>query len=402
MHAQNASGLKTSGGSYQTGYGDLHSRLLHIAKHGTHHTPHGILGLASIHSLAHKFKEGKPLHNLLDKKAFLHIKDYLSKHKQSALGKITKEKVIDFVKRHEGTPLHVSDLFGSQMDKARELKKIILGQKGGSLWSKLKTGAKKAGHSIGRFLDGKTRVKPSDIASGLSKVASVMSTVASFIPDPRAKAVAVGLKTASKFLDPAAKALKKSGRGLKPFPKYILKHMDKNPTEVKKIIEHLREQRGTGIIPTAFTKRGLAMVKYFLRKPGELGRLIGLLNKKKKKKSAKPHSLLPVLPDYLSDPQTEESENDEPKDLVYGQLLDTAGRGLSTSGGSLRTAGRPRQSSGSDLVIGTRARVMKGTADVTRKGETRDMLTRNKQGRIVCKRRSEASKRAYARRKKHF
>ena len=237
MHNQSAKGLKTSGGSYQTGYG-IGKKLIDIAKHSvSDHSHSGVLGLSILHSLGHKLQKGEPLHNLIDKKALEHIRSYLKR----IHGRASKSKIMEFIKQNEQKALHIKDLFGKDhKSKGKALYTIISGQRGGSFWKSLKGAVRKAGNKLGDFVKGKTKYKPHMLAHHLSLVTKTMGDLAAMIPDPRAKAVSMGLKTASKVLDPASKALKSVGRGT--MPKYIAKHIERKPDEIYKIAR--QAQRG--------------------------------------------------------------------------------------------------------------------------------------------------------------
>lgn len=362
--SQSARGLKTSGGSYQTGYGPG-KKLIELAKHSlSDHSPKGVLGLSIIHSLGHKLHSRKPITSLVDRKAHDHILSYLKKFNP----KSTRKHVLDFIKSHEHKPLHISDLFGSNhRSKAKVLNDVITKQEGGSFWKKLKGSVKKAGHKLSQFVQGKTKYKPHMLAHHLSLVAKTLSTVTALIPDPRAKALTMGLKTASKLLDPASKALKKHGRGA--LPKYMSDYIKLNPQQVHRLLK--ASQNGTG--NPIGTCRSKTAMQYFKKNPARLHKIYQML------KSSK----LPM------------------------EDLDMDGDGLDVSGGALYTAGvhkpyrRCRKGTGPKKV-GSRAQVMRGNAKVSYRGETAEELYKNKHGRIVLKNRSAVAKKSYEKNKSNL
>jgi hypothetical protein len=207
MSKQSASGLEIPGGSYQVGYGNL---LVKFAKQHHLATPHGVLGLSFLHALGKNIKSKK--HGaVLNEHAYKHLKSYLKK----SIKNPTKKHVLDFIKKHENKPIHVSDMFGSNFHEKGEhvLKALGIHQEGGSFWSKLKKTVKKAGHKMGQFFRGKLKYKPSHLARDIGKVSGEVSKLVALIPDPRAQGVAKALDIGSKIAKPVSSLLEHKGLG---------------------------------------------------------------------------------------------------------------------------------------------------------------------------------------------
>jgi hypothetical protein len=381
MHS--GSGLKTSGGglttsggafhqhggSYQTGYGTtLGTKIKNLSKATTKTSPKGALGLALLHSLGHLIHQKKMLKytkasDLLNKAYHGHLENYLKKHLKKGKGSMIGGKrmsVIDFIKKHENTPIHARDLWGSaHLLKGAKMLELLSGQRGGSFWGKLTGVAKKAGHKIGQFFKGKTKYKPSNLVSDLGKVGNVLGDLLSAVPDPRAQAAAKALKIGSKIAKPASAMLKKSGRGMTgsgKLPKWAENWCKNNPDDAKAVIDNILSEKNLAMSSPPYSK---AQVKLW--------------------------KLLILRRDLI----------DQCQEIIQ-------------TGGALYTAGihKPKRKAikcgkGSDLscrMVGTKAQVFHGKADMTSTGITKDKLIKNKNGRIVQKSRSESGKRAWAKR----
>ncbi len=198
---------------------------------------HGVLGasvLAAVggYLLHKKKKKGKGLvgsgRSHFEKQLLKHLRANLKKvphHIGVAKSKIKKQHIIDFIKKHQGKKIHISDIYGNYWkEKGKLLSNVITkAQQGGSILGSIKKGlssvgkfTKKAAHSTYKklhdFAQGKTKFKPSQLANYLASGVGAIGTASALIPGvdlisvPTAGAVALGLKSASL-------ALKTSGRG---------------------------------------------------------------------------------------------------------------------------------------------------------------------------------------------
>lgn len=418
MSNQFASGLKTSGGSFPV-IKPIGKELIKLSKHVKKTTPAGSLGLSIIHSIGHNLKDGKPHRKLMGKKALTHLKKFL-KNKPHLVKSVADHHIIKFIKKHENTPVHASDLFGKQW-KSKSKKIIFLldklhqHQKGGNIFSDIGKWTKKAVHNVGRvtekaakeslhqtkrFLNGETKFKPSTLLSYLSGAVSTVGAASAFIPGvdlisvPTAAAISAGLAGVSTIA-------KTSGRGkVKKLPNYIDWHIKNNPDEIKKIFNYLDSHQIGGLDPNTvaqssswLSKNGMNVLKALAMTPALIASAKSVYNlfKKKKKKS---------------EPQEVKSQEVEPQEVELPTI--NQNQGWLGSGGSLYTSGiikkkYPRSRISTDILgsgsVGSRAQVWHGKALMTQKGVTKDMLIKNKNGRLVLKSRSIAGQKAYKKRK---
>ena len=184
---------------------------------------------------------------------------------------ITNQHIKQFMNHHKNTKIHISDLLGkdwrkkkNSFQKAVERVLEMRAQQGGNLWKKIKKGTKKGlaevgkfskkagkkiGHELKRFIDGKTKFKPSTLMNILGGAVGVVGAASAFIPGvdlisvPAASAAALGLKSAGTIL-------KSTGRGKK-----VVK--DKVPDDVKQLMLQNRylghsmvnKHQGAGMLP---------------------------------------------------------------------------------------------------------------------------------------------------------
>lgn len=424
-------GLTHSGGSYQVGYGRIGREIIKLTKHTKGTTPAGSLGLAILHSAGHNFKDGQFKRDLMGQKALAHLKKFL-KDKPHLRESLANHHVIEFIKKHENTPIHVSDLFGKQWkSKSQKILKLLgeTHQEGGNIFKDIGHGfkkglstigsvAKKAVHETGRFLNGETKFKPSKLLSYMSGAVGVLGAASAFIPGidlisvPTAGAISAGLSGLSTIS-------RTSGRGIgsvkhPELPKYVHWHIKNKPAEMKKILKYLEgKQRGgydpsmqAGVEPSSWlSDNGMNVLKVLTMAPALITgvkSIMGLFKKKKKSKS----SPAPEMKEEIHSSISSDLPPDDwsPQYSAIGEIMNPW-----KTGGSLYTSGVRKSHKGSrsrisaDMrgagEIGSRAQVWHGTKRMTYKGETREMLTKNKNGRIVLKSRSIAGQKSYQRRK---
>ncbi len=196
--------------------------------------PHQILGSAVLHSLKGKH----PL-----KSYFAHVRKRLrepfhKKHWHPTHKKLTQSVLKGFIKQHENSKVHIKGVLGADWkNKSQNILKMInhhidthkrrknsrkrdkiselfgKGQTGGNIFKSIGKIGKEGLHRFKRFVNGKQKFKPSALLNIVSKSTKIAGDIISVIPDPRAKAVSVGLKMASKATDIGSSALKTTGRG---------------------------------------------------------------------------------------------------------------------------------------------------------------------------------------------
>lgn len=181
------------------------------------------------------------------------------------------------------------ELSGSGREKLlKEIQAEYEGQGGGGkrkFWKGVKKISKKGLRLAMKFVAGKTKFKPSDLAA-LVKTGFDIASVASIV-DPRLKAIAPVLKVGSTVAGVAQKELKKSGRGGAVLygsgdysgegilPKRFQKWIHKNTREAKKVIAFVKKHK-KAIIAGTMAVAGLggavavALAKHLASKPASV------------------------------------------------------------------------------------------------------------------------------------
>lgn len=369
---KSGSGLKTSGGalsvsggSYQVGYGvRVGPKISGLAKTSAKTQPQGAIALALLHSLGKMLEQGKihpRMHHAKLVNDFYkeHLAKYIKSHFKKGRGpRAGKMTIPQFIKMFSQTPIHAHDLWGPAYKRnGLKMMNLIGKQTGGSFWKKLKGAAKKAGQKMSQFFKGETKYKPSDLVKDLGAVGNTLGDILSVIPDPRAQKAAKLLKMGSKIAKPISGVLKKSGRGVpKRLPQYAMDFIQANPDDSKRMINIILGGSRLLVMSPPFSMGQVKLYK--------------LLSSR--------------------------------RDLIdQAEALIQAGGGLYTVGARKRLRRNvSRCQKGEGPKVGSRAQVWHGNAEISHRGETIDMLIKNRNGRIVSKKRSASAKKTYAKRKK--
>ena len=401
---QKGMGLSVSGGSLypsgQIGGGRMYigNEIIKLAKHNIHTTPHGALGLAFLHLFGHQLKGIKKTtisgSGLSHPKVVSHIKMFLKKNPYFVKNKnITKAHVNKFINAYKNKLIHINDLFGPDAYKKGDKILNLLSslQSGGNFWNDLKGSFKKVGHSVGQFFKGATKYKPHDLLRDLSTVSGALGSAISMIPDPRAQGIATGLRVGQKVLQKTSDFAEQHGRGIQYgsgiLPKKWVSWIKKNKGTTKKILKAIG--MGVSIIGATVTAKNLHT--YLKKNPQKLNHANNLV---KQNYDADYQDIF--MPNNYDPPSDD--------DNIYGHIVDTKrGGSLYYSGRQPLTMNKCKCPSKSNKMykkeIGSRAQVMHGGALMTHKGETADMLCRNRHGRIVLRSKMNAGLKGYAKRK---
>lgn len=297
-HRQTASGLKLSGQGWKKGLGGALITLGGLGAAGnigSDKIVEGILGGAILSGIGaalivsdkKKKQSGSGIQKEIAKRIKESVKRSLKQHQIG--GAITAKKVNDFIKQHQDKPIHVKDIFGTDWKKRGKqlLKEIEKVQKGGNIFKDIgnfaKKTVKKATSELKRFVEGKTKFKPStllDVAAGavgLAGAASAFIPGVDLISVPAAAAASLGLKS-------GAHLLKTSGRGVSlSGGKMSMKHKEyiiKYPMIAQQIAKLVQQGSGysgrgkagrlaaaLGIAGTSAAAGAMGLYQYLLNNP---------------------------------------------------------------------------------------------------------------------------------------
>jgi len=304
-------GLSLTGEGWKTGVGATLSSLAGLGALGhigMSTAPEGFLGAAVLGGIgalmiySDKKKKGKGMtgagqKKIVDKHIMAQMKLFLKKHPQHMVGggvsksiKINRKHVVDFIREHKDKVIHIRDVFGKEWKKKGKLLLAALeearkqqegqgvfsaiGKASKKLYKKAKHVRDKAFKVAKNWANGKYGFKPSHLMTALSVAVGVAGAASALIPGvdlisvPAASGAALGLKSVSYGLASTGRGSSPSLAGGAVLPKKHLSWIKRYPQKAKKVLDHLRQQSGSGILKkVAVGVGGLALYGFLKENP---------------------------------------------------------------------------------------------------------------------------------------
>jgi hypothetical protein len=300
--------------------------------------------------------------------------------------------------------IHISDILGPQWaihapKIIKHIENVMSGKgydgpmEGGNFFGSLKKIAKKAGHTLKRFVNGETKFKPSDLAYYTKKGINLANMALAL--DPRTRSAIPYTTKVAEIAGKLGDELKKHGRGMSG-----------------------SGMQGSGILPKKFVnwiKKNKSTAKKIIAGTVSVAGLVGtalLLKKHLDKNPQKIEHAREILKSSATDMKNAMHADDD-----WGDMESVSGKGLNLPGQNIpgippvlrkckcKKVGKGLKLSGEGLNLpggkmkkyGTKLEVFNGGAMKTRGGKIKSDFFINKRGKLVSKAQSEAGKRAYER-----